>query len=169
MDHNADRRFDGQRHAIHQRVRHADRLDRERADGELFLGRDFDQLDLVQQLVLFELAFNVGQRELGGVDGNLEFAQNPGQAADVVLVAVRQDDGAHMLLVLNQVGDIGNNDIDAQQLRLRKHQPRVDHDNVVFPAQRKAVHAELAQSAQGNDLQFFSLHLSSLMLTPPAV
>ena len=56
-----------------------------------------------------------------------------------------------MRFVLNQVGDIGHNDIHAQQLRLREHQARVDHDNVVFPAQREAVHAELAQPAEGND------------------
>ena len=97
VDDDADRRFDGQRHAIHQRVGHADRLDGERADGELFLGRDLDQLGFVEQLMLFELAFHVGQRELGGVDRDLELAQDPGQAADVVLVAVGEDDGADML------------------------------------------------------------------------
>ena len=117
VDHDADRRLNRQRHAIDQRMRDADRLDGERPDGELLLRRDLDQLDLVEQLVLFELAFNVGQRELGGVHRDLELAQNPGQAADVVLVAVRQNDGADVLLVLNQVGDIGNDDIDAQQLR----------------------------------------------------
>ena len=85
VDNNADRRFNGQRHAIDQRMRYADRLDGERADGEFFLGRDLDQLGLVEQLVFFELAFDIGQRELGGVDRNLELAENPGQAADVVL------------------------------------------------------------------------------------
>ena len=119
--------------------------------------------------MLFELAFDVGQRELGGVDRNLELAQDPGQAADVVLVAVGQDDGANVRLVLNQVGDVGNDDIHAEQFRLGEHQAGVDHDNVVFPAQREAVHAELAQSAQGNDFQFFCLHLSALMLPPRAL
>ena len=84
----------------------------------------------------------------------------------MVHVAVGKDDGADMRLVFNQVGDIGNNDIHAQQLRLREHQPGVDHDNVVFPAEREAVHAELAESAQGNDFQLFCMHLSDLMLPP---
>ncbi len=97
MNHDADRRFNGQRDAIHQRVRHADRLDGERPDGELFSGRDLDQRDFVEQLVLFELAFDVGQRELGGVDRNLDLAQNPRQAADVVLVPVGENDGPDML------------------------------------------------------------------------
>jgi hypothetical protein len=72
VDDDAHGSFDGQRHAIDQRVRYVDRLDGERADGEFFLGRDFDQLDFVEQLVLFKLALNIGQRELSGVDGNLE-------------------------------------------------------------------------------------------------
>ncbi len=84
----------------------------------------------------------------------------------MVHVAVGEDDGADMRLVFNQVGDIGDNNIHSQQLRLREHQPGVDHDNVVFPAEREAVHAELAKTAQGNDFQFFCLHLSDSMLTP---
>ena len=75
VDDDADRRFDGQRHAVHQRVGHVDRLDGEGPDGELFLGHDLDQLGLVQQLVLFEIALDIGQRELGGVDRNLDLAQ----------------------------------------------------------------------------------------------
>src|ERR1017187_9493667 len=121
VDDYADRCFNGQGHAIDQRVSDANGLDDEGTDSELFLGSDFDELDVVEQLVLFKLAFDISQRELGGIDGNLELVQNPGQAANVVLVAVGEDDGAHMLPVLNEVSDIGNNDIDAQQLRLREH------------------------------------------------
>ena len=117
-------------------------------------------------MILFKIVFDVSQSEFGGVDGNLEFREEPGQAADVVLVAVSQDNGAHMRFVFNQVGDIWNNDIHAQQLRLRKHQAGVDHDNVVFPAKREAVHAELAETAQGNDFQLLSLHSSDSMVTP---
>ncbi len=133
------------------------------------LGRDLDQRGFVEQLVLFEFAFDVGQREFGGVDGNLELAENPGQAADVVLVAVGEDDGADVLLVLNQVGDVGNDDVDAQQLRFGEHEAGVDDDDVVFPAKGEAVHAELAEAAEGDDFQFFRLHLSGLMLTPARV
>ena len=117
VDDDADRRIDGQRHAVHQRVGDADRLDGERADGELLLRRDLDELGFVEQLVLFELAFDIGQRELGGVDGNFELAEDPGQSADVVLVAVGEDDGADVLLVFNQVGDVGHDDVDAEQFR----------------------------------------------------
>jgi hypothetical protein len=40
-----------------------------------------------------------------------------------------------MRLVFNQVGDIGDYDIYAQEFRLGEHEAGVDHDNVVFPAE----------------------------------
>src|SRR5665213_1011942 len=144
---------------------HANGLDREWPNGELLFGRDLDQLDLVKQSVLFKLAFNVGKRELSGVHRHLDLAQNPRQSTNVIFVAMGKNNRAHMLLVLNQVSDIGYHNVNAKQLRLRKHEAGVNYDNVVFPAQRKAVHAELAQATQGNNFQFFGLHLSPLMLT----
>ena len=94
VNDDADGRFDGQRHAVHQRMGDADRLNGERPKGELFPRCNLDQLGVIEQLVLFELAFDVGQRELGGVDRDLELAQDPRQAADVVFVAVGEDDAA---------------------------------------------------------------------------
>ncbi len=155
MNNHAHRRLDGQRHAIHQRVRHADGFNGERPNGEFHLGLHLDQLDLIRKLVLFQLVVHVGQRELGAVHGNLQLVQDPRQAADVVLVPVRQHNAAHMLLVLNQVGDVGHHNVDAQQFRLGKHQARVNDNNVVFPAHCQAVHAELAKPAQGDNLQLF--------------
>ena len=73
-------------------------------------------------------------------------------------MAVREQDGAHVRLVFNQIRDIRNDNINAQQLRLRKHQSGVDDDNVVFPTQREAVHTELAKSAEGDNFQLFCLH-----------
>ena len=58
---------------------------------------------------------------------------------------------AHVRLVLDQIGDVGHDDIDAQQLRLREHEAGVDDNNVVFPAEGEAVHAELAQAAERDD------------------
>ncbi len=97
--------------------------------------------------MLFELAFDVGERELGGVDRHLQFTQNPWQATDMILVAVGQDDGADMLAVFDQVGDIGDDNIHPQQFGLGKHETGIDDDDVVCPAKRQAVHTEFAQTA----------------------
>src|SRR5579862_5109472 len=115
MDHDADRRLNREGNAVDQRMGDADRLDGERADGELFARRDLDELGFVEQLVFFEASFDVGEGEFGGVNGNLELAQQPWEAADVVLVAVSKDDGPHMGFIFNEVRDVGNYDVDAQQ------------------------------------------------------
>ena len=165
VDDDADGGVDGEGNAVDQRVGDADGLDGEGAEGELFFGRDLDELGFVEELMLFELAFDVGQGELGGVDGNLELAEDPGQSADVVLVAMGEDDGADVLPVLDEVGDVGHDDVDAQQLCFREHEAGIDDDDVVFPAEGEAVHAEFAEAAEGDDFQFICLHLSGSMLT----
>ena len=96
-------------------------FDRERPKGELVLRLDLDEFDFVEQLVLVELAFDIGQGELRAVDRNFEFGENPGQAADMILMAVRQDDAANAGFVLNKVSDVGDYDIDTQQFRFREH------------------------------------------------
>jgi hypothetical protein len=58
-----------------------------------------------------------------------------------------EDDGADVLLVLDEVGDVGDDDVDAEELGLGEHEAGVDDDDVVFIAEGEAVHAELAESA----------------------
>ena len=165
MDDDADRRVDGEGYAINQRMRDADGLDGEGAEGEFFFRRDLDERDFVEELMLFELAFDIGQGEFGGVDGNLELAEDPGKSANVVFVAMSEDDGADMFPVFSEVGDVGHDDVDAQQFRFREHEAGVNNDNVVFPADRQAVHAEFAEATEGDDFQLICLHLSGSMLT----
>ena len=52
--------------------------------------------------MLVELAFDVGEGELGAVDGDVELGEDPGQAADVVFVAVGEDDGADLFAVFER-------------------------------------------------------------------
>jgi hypothetical protein len=96
VEDDADGGVDGERDAVDQRVRDADGHDGERPKGEAAAGEDLDELGVVEEAVLFELAFDVGEGELGAVDGDVELGEDPGQAADVVFVAVGEDDGADL-------------------------------------------------------------------------
>ncbi len=108
--------------------------------------------------MLVEFVFDVGQSELRAPDRHIEFGKNPGQRADVIFVAVGKNDGAHALPVLDQIGNVGNDDIHAQQFGFREHQAGIDDDDVVTPAHGHAVHSELAQAAEGHNMQFSSWH-----------
>ena len=49
-----------------------------------------------------------------------------------------------MVTVLDEVGDVGNDDVDAQEFSFGEHQSGVDDDNVIAPTDGHAVHPELA-------------------------
>ena len=70
----------------------------------------------------------------------------------MVFVAVRQHErgGAPFLL---QVRQIRNDQIDAQQFRIREHDAGVDDDRRVAPGERQHVHAELAESAERDNVE----------------
>ena len=68
----------------------------------------------------------------------------------MVFVAVGEDDGADLVAVLGEVADVGDDDVDAEQLFFREHQAGVDDDDVILPAEGHAVHAELAKAPEGD-------------------
>ena len=125
---------------------------------EALVGAHFAQVGVVEQAVLVEFVFHVGQRELRAPHRHLEFRKHPGQRANVVFVSVSENDAADTLAILNEIGDVGNNDVDAKEFSLGKHEARVDDENVVAPAHGHAIHAELAQATEGDYLQFSAWH-----------
>src|SRR5258706_7029641 len=130
----------------------------ERARLEALTGLHLAQIGVFEQSVLIEFVFHIGERKLRAPDRNLEFGEDPGQGTDVVLVAVGEDDAAHPLAVLDEVGNVGNNDVDSQPFSFREHEAGLADDNVIAPADRHAVHTELAEAPQGDNLQFSSWH-----------
>ena len=129
-----------------------DELDLERSDLHDLLGLDLDEARLLLQFVFFQAAVHQRQRESGAVDRDIDFGEEIGDRADVVFVAVGQDDGADLGLVLLEEGQVGHHQVDAQQLGFGEHHPAIDHDDVVAETYGGHVHAELAQSAQGDYL-----------------
>src|SRR3979490_3239979 len=108
--------------------------------------------------MLVELVFNVRESEFGPPDGTVELAEDRGQRADVIFVSVRKNDGANVLPVLSKIGNVGDDDVDAEQFCFREHQAGIDDNNVVSPAHGHAVHTELAQPAERNYVQFSRWH-----------
>ncbi len=108
--------------------------------------------------MLVEFVFDVREGEFGSPYRNLEFGEHPGKRANVVLVPVGEDDSPHALAIFDEIRDVGNDDVDAEKFGLGEHESAVDDDNIFAEADSHAVHTELAQAAQGNNLQFSSCH-----------
>src|SRR5664280_1167009 len=164
VDYGTERRMNRQRDAVYQAVRDLDGIDGERADLKALASSDLVEHGIVQLTMLFQLAFHIGQSEFGAVNRNVQFRQNPGQRADVIFVAVGENNCAYMSAILDQVGNIGDDDVHAQQLGFREHEPGVNDDDVVAPANGHAIHAEFAESAEGYNLEFSYWHLQVSML-----
>jgi len=88
---------------------------------------------LREQAVLFQLAFDQGEGELGRRERDVELGEDPGKAADVVLVAVGENDGANVFAILREIADIGDDDVDAKELFFGEHQAGIDDDDVILP------------------------------------
>ena len=93
----------------------------------------FFELDLDQAL---------GQRR--AVDGHVKLRQDVRQRADVVFVAVGDDDAADLVLALLQVGDVRDDQVDPQHVLFGEHQAAVDDDDVVGVLDDHHVLADLA-------------------------
>ena len=160
-DH-SERRGNGQGHGAHDGVRHADELDFEGADLENLFGLDVDEAGLLIEVVLFHTALDQGQGEIGSVDGDSDIGKEIGDGADVVLVAMGEDQGADELLVFLEKTQVGHHQVDAQQLGLGEHHSGIDDDDVIAVADGGHVHAKLAASTQGDYLQLQISHGDSL-------
>ena len=150
-DH-AQRRRDRQRHALTiecvTRMNSIEKDPRVSAIPRLY----GDELGFVEQFVLFQPPLDQRQREFGSVNRHIQLRQQKRHAADVVLMAVRENQAADHARVLLQVAEVRRDDIDAQQFRFGKHHARIDDDNVVAVAERHGVHPELAESSNGHYL-----------------
>ena len=125
-----------------------DGLDGEAAELELAARRDLHELGRAEQAVLLELVLDESDRQARGVDGDVEFLEEIRQAADVVLMAVRDDDAADAVLVLHGKREVGDDEVDAEHVAVREHEPAVDHDHVLAALVERDVLAHFAEAAQ---------------------
>ena len=153
VDAEAAGRFEDDRGRVGDRVRHPDELEPERAElDRVVVGRHLAQLRLAQQAVLVELRLDEPEREAGrDHDRDAHLAHEVREAADVVLVAVREHDAADHRLALAQVRDVGQDEVDAEMLVAREREAGVDDDDRAVGLVDGHVLADLAEAAERDD------------------
>ena len=151
VDDDADRRPEGDPHRVGDGMADPEGDDAERPDLDLVAGLH-GQERVVVELVLLDLAAEETAGEGRGVDRDArELRQHVGQAADVVLVGVGDQERPDVGLALLEVGDVGNDEVDPEHLLVGEHQPAVDHDDVVAVLEHVHVLADLADAAERDD------------------
>ena len=84
------------------------------------------------------------------VDRETYFAKKVGQSAAMVLVAVGEDAPLEAVLVLDYVGEIGQDEVDTEHFRVREHEAAVDQYRPAIHFEPGAIPPDLAQAAQEN-------------------
>ena len=79
-----------------------------------------------------------------------------GNGTDMVFVTVGNEHALQLLLVGHQIGKIGDHQIHAVHIFLGEAYTAVDDDHILAILQDGAVLADLVQTAQRNNFQFFS-------------
>ncbi len=102
--------------------------------------------------VLFQAALQNAQRQARAIDRHVDLLQHIRQRADVILMAMREHDGLDLVFVLQQIGNIRNNEVDAQHIVLWEHQTRIDDEDFLVATDYRHVLADFPQTAQGDDL-----------------
>ncbi len=146
-------RLEHDRGRVRDRVRHANEFDPERAEIErLVAGRDLAQLRFARKAVLVQLRLDQAEREpRRDDDRNVHLAHEIRQRADVVLVAVREHDAADHLRALDEIGEVREDEVDAEMLVAREREACIDDDDRALGLVGGHVLPHLAEAAEGND------------------
>ena len=154
VEHGAGRRLEEDSERARDGVRHGEELQREAAEVDARAIRDLAELGALD-VVLGELALDHAERELAREDGDLvrEVHEQVRERARVVLVAVRDDDAAELLLVLEHIRVVGKDEVDAGLVVVGEHEAGVDEHHVVAALERRHVLADAVETTQRDDPQ----------------
>ena len=81
--------------------------------------------------------------------GHVELAQHERQGAEMVLVAVRDDEAEDVVATLAQVADVGQHEVDAEHVVAREGEAAVDDDDLAVVLDGGHVLADLAHGRRG--------------------
>ena len=132
-EHHADRAGDGHGDAVRHAVRDADELERQRADRDGLARAHGREPGAGIDAVLFELRFDERQRHGGAVDRAVEERHHVRDGADVVLVAVREDERLDLVAPRLEIGEVRDDQVHAELVGVREHDAGVDEDGRVLP------------------------------------
>ena len=158
-------RVDQQRIALGDRMGERHVAEAERAELEIALHLDDVELDLVGQPLLLELAGDQAGGERRRVERHAEIGGEIGDRADMVLMAVGEDDAEQIVAPLLDEGEIGQDQLDAGIVGIGEGHAEIDHHPLALAAVEIDVHADLARAAEREEEQFVAgFHVMSFVI-----
>ena len=131
-----------------------DKLHVEAAGLDVVAGLDGDELGAFGQTPLLQLQLHEPGGEAGAVNGRAQLIHHIGQGADVVFVAVGEDNGADALFILHQPAHIGDDHVHAVHLLVGKAHTAVHHKEILAIFIHSKILADLVETAKRDHFQF---------------
>src|SRR5262249_39623154 len=130
-------------------------------DDPLFW-RDNVELSFLNDPVLFELALHQSHRECRPIDQNIQIKKNEHQGTDMILMTMRKKYRSDFALVFEKIGNVRDDDVDAQKLFVEEHHTSIDNDDVAIRTKHHHMHSEFAEPPKKNDFKcLVSLHVGT--------
>jgi hypothetical protein len=155
MDDHPERRRDREADRVGNAVRDPEALDGEAADDDagIIVRLDEPEIGTVEQLTLLESGLEQALGQARAVDRDPQLIEEIGNRADVILVAMGDEDRTDVVGMLSQVTDIRQEHIDPEHVFFREPDPRIDDDDIVAIFEDDHVLADLAKAAKEHDFQ----------------
>ena len=157
---------------VDDRVRHADRLDAEGAGLDTLARSYGPEVRRLGEPVLAQPLRDQRQRQGGAVHGHHRLAEEIRQGADVILVAVGQDNGVEPRAPGERVRKVRNDVVDPGQLVIGEHEAAVDRNQVLAGLDEHHIEADFPQATEGDQaddrLHGNSFPDGGLILPPPS-
>ena len=141
------RSVDGERNRVGNGVVHVDKLHLKAPRFHGVPGLMGEDRGGFQQTVLLQLDLDQAGGQSGGMQRSIDLLEHIGYAADVVLMAVGEEESAESMLVLDQIGHIRDHQIHPVHIILRESETAVHHDHVVAVFQYGDVFSDLIETA----------------------
>src|SRR4030095_7297661 len=132
---------------------HLEKLDSETSDVDRLFRNDRMKLSFLDDAVLFQLVFDKSHSESRPIHRHIQIGKDERKSANVVFVAVREEDRFDFTLPFEQIGDIGNDDVDTEKLLVRKHHARIHNNDGSAAPEGHHVHTEFAEAAKRNNFE----------------
>ena len=159
VQNRTQRRSDGQRNRIRDRMVGVDKLHLKASQFDRISCADMVEPNLLRHFMLGKLGFDDPAGQPGGVNRSIALTQHIRDRADMILMPMGDDITAQLVQVALEISRIRNDQINAQHIVIRESHTAVDHDDITAVLDYGHVFADLIQTAERYDFQFF-LHNS---------
>src|SRR4051795_11006639 len=101
--------------------------------------------------MLAELDLDESQGQPGSVHRHLEVPQDVRERADMILVTVCDEERLDLAPFLEEVGGIGDDEVDSRHAFFGKHHAAIDDDNAVSVLENGHILTDLTDAAERDD------------------